>query len=1271
MSIETIFTATKEHLYQLNSTDAVDLFREMVRAEALRFLVGTCKINVPRQGNVADGGIDATVDADSLEIQSDIIASGKNGYQIKSGKRFEPWQKSKIKKELFGARRPLNKENLGKRIQECLDAEGTYILVCTGINLSKSQTEQTRFHIEKYLTEQCKYENPKIKIWSQDDLINFLDEFPLLVLGLKGLLESKFKPHWSWSKADSMQVLFVSGQLQKELIAKIQNELRRNDRAVYVPVWGDPGVGKTRLVLEATKPDDLAPLVVYYRSVSEFESSLLMNAINFNDNLSAIIVIDGCEPHLQIRIWDELKHRGDRIKLITISNSYDKIPEDVSDCKVLPLEDEQISEIIQDYKVPKFQADRHTDLCSGSPFMAHHVGKVLDHSSGDTSEVLSQDSIYKSFYVDLERENIDSPEVQQKELVLQHIALFKQFGYEQSVVGDAKVIAKKVETAAPQITWMRFRKIVKDLRKDGLLKGEYTLNITPKLLHIKLWTDWWEIYADEGFNIAEFTYCLTPELVNWFYEMFRYATGSEAASRIVKELLGPNGPFQKGNYLQTNLGSRFFSVLTEANPTSALQCLMRTIGAWDRETLLHFTEGRRNVIWALEKIATYGNLFADAARLLLALGEAENEGWSNNASGVFAALFSPGYGRVAPTEASPAVRFPVLKEAFESVSKERRALGLKACRAALQSRHFSRIGSAEYQGLRPEPKLWRPKTYGEIYDAYRRVWLLLVSQLERLPEDERKEGIEILLGHVRGLARIPNLAEMVVDTVSMIIEKMYVSEKQVIATISQLLNYEGKELPKDTRQRWEQLRDELVKPDFHSMMQRYVGMDLLEDKFDEERNHVDQAKPWIEKLAQQAVDTPSLLQSELDWLVTTEAKKGYQFGRELGKRDDGFALLPTLLDAQRNARKDVSVYFLGGYFRAIFDSNVAEWEKQLDALVADTTLNIAIPELTNCSSMTDRAGWRILKLAKSGIISVNHFGIFDYFKVIESLSNEVFTAWIKFLLNATEKSTVSVVLHLYERYYIFPKVKSTLPRDLTFRILSHPSLFEESDGSGFGTMTDHYWAEIGKAFIDLHPEKSLELIDPILSHFGQEGTIIDIYSETCLVLDQITERYPAEVWEQVCKYLEDQTNFSKVFSLERWLRGRDDSAGGETAGTLTLIPRKKIWEWVDQDVENRAWHLASRLLPKTLSVVGWQNSLVRAVLMRYGERDEVRSSLRSNYLTEVWWGPGSLHYKEKQRQLLHLKEGEDNENVKRWIDEFVDGLEEAIVHEKMEEERRF
>ena len=220
-------------------------------------------------------------------------------------------------------------------------------------------------------------------------------------------------------------------------------------------------------------------------------------------------------------------------------------------------------------------------------------------------------------------------------------------------------------------------------------------------------------------------------------------------------------------------------------------------------------------------------------------------------------------------------------------------------------------------------------------------------------------------------------------------------------------------------------------------------------------------------------------------------------------------------------------------------------------------------------------------------------------------------------------------------------------------------------------MTDYYWVEIGKIFLHRYPEKSLELMEPMFSHFGREGSIIDVYSQTCSVLDQITERHPVEVWEYVSKLLEDQTDFSRVTSLERWLREGNHSPGEKRKEALTFIPREKIWEWVDENIEKRARYLAYRLVPKTLLLEEWETSLARAVLTRYGKRKEVRSNLCFNYLTEGWFGPASLHYERKQQLLLRLKAGEDNENVKRWIDEFVEVLEERIEYAKIGEEREF
>lgn len=1273
---ENISTVKKEHLGRLNSTQSEQFVRDLLWAEARRLGPGTCKVDALINTDAADGGIDAIVDADTSIPESEIIDIGKNGYQVKSGAEFKPWQKSMIRKVLFGGERtPINKENLGLRIRTCLDAEGTYILVCTGINFSKSQLDKASSHIIECLG-QCEYDTPKIKVWNQEILISFLQDFPLLELYLKGFHEAQYQTHGVWSRYPDLCVPFVQGHLQNELIQRIQDDLRRDDYPIHVRVWGEPGIGKTRLVLEATRTDDLSPLVLYFRSPSQIETGTVMNELRFNDNLPAIVVIDECDPDSRARIWNELKHYSPRIKLITIYNDYEDIPGDIAYHVIPPLENEQIRNIIiQEYMIPPDQADRWSTLCDGSPRVAHIIGWNLTNNPEDVLKPPATVNIWERYIA--AGDALQSEKTEQRRLVLQHLALFKCFGYEGPVINEAKVISKMIEDANPQITWDRFQEIVYELRERKILQGEFTLYITPKALHIKLWSQWWD-RRGKGFHFESFRQTLTPKLVEWFYEMFQYAAESDAASRIVKDLLGPNGPFVDDEFLNTRLGSNFFSVLTDANPKYALKCLMRTLGTYDKETLLQFREGRRYIVWALEKIAVYNELFADAARLLLVLGEAENEGYSNNASGIFAELFSPGPGRVAPTEAHPLERLQILRETFESDSEDRRALALKACNAALQSEYFSRSANGRFQGLHKPPKLWEPKTYPEWWDAYRQIWQLLSEQLEHLPDDERQEAVGILLGRAGSLGRIPALGNMIVNTVETITEKKYASEKQVIEIISKILFHddsyvENKGLPAEVRQRFEKIRDGLIGADYHSQMQRYVGMDLVEDQIEKGRDGVDRIQPYLEKLAKQSIDNPGLLNSELSWLVTTEAKNGDKFGYELGKKDKNLTLLPMLLDAQRNAGDNASSYLLGGYFRTLFENNIAEWEEQLDELVEDCMLNLLIPDITLRSDLTDRAGLRILKLATQGIINIKHFRIFVYGKTIESLSYEVFKAWIEFLLSVPEKSAISTVLNLYFCYFFPEKSMQTLPCDFTFQILTHPLLFEESKGYRYDTMTDYYWSGIANAFLQFYPERSLELADIMLSHFGAEGTIVGGFDPSpALVLSKISRQQPEKTWELVClriEHLEKQKAFAKQHSLDRWLREGDISETEKGKGALTLFPRQKIWEWVDRDVEKHAYILARRLVPKTYDENEWSTSLVRSVLKRYGERDDVRRSLIANFSAGGGAGPTSLRYDTIKQKMLNIRNSEDNQVVKQWVVQYVEALDYYIENARIEEER--
>jgi hypothetical protein len=1261
--MDTIFTVKNEDLERLYPEEAVVFLREMLWAEARRIGVAISKIHITTRIDVPDGGIDALIEENITSSQSGLIKEGCAGFQIKTGASFKPWQDAEIKEVLFGEKTP-GEDNLGKSIRDCLDKDGAYVLVCFGQDLNVPQHGQAVEALRRYFKE-CGYKNPSVEVWSQGNLIGFLKVFPSLALKANRRDHARFQTHTGWSQEAEMKREFKVGQAQVDLILNMQHELRENSQAIHIRVWGEPGIGKTRLILEATRSEDLQPLVIYCDSAGKFRDSDLMYEILRDDNqFCVIMVIDECDPDSRSYIWNKLKYCGPRIKVISIYNDYDETSGNINYINVPPLDEAQISDIIQTYNIPKDQADRWPEYCSGSPRAAHVVGQNLLNNPEDLLRSPDTVNVWDRSIVG--GDDPDSQRVQQRQLVLQHIALFKRFGFGRRVIAEAQAIASMVEQADPQLTWPKFLGIIKDLRARKILQGENTLYITPRLLHIKLWVDWWNVYGS-SFDLENFSKKLPQTLLEWFYEMFKYAAESKIASGIVKELLGDKGPLQNNDYLKTELEAKFFLALTEADPESALGFLKRTVGAWSKEKLLQFTNGRREVVWALEMIAMWRELFPDVAKLLLALGEAENETWSNNASGVFTQLFSFGYGPVAPTEAPPHERLPILIEALESASKERRKLALQACNQALESDFFSRMVGAEHQGLRREPKLWMPKTYGELFEAYRQVWQMLYERLNNLLEDEKAEAVDILLRRSRGLGMIPNLTDMVIDTVEGLAQKPYVNTKKVLAEIIQILHYEGKEMPQQTRQRWIQLRDTITGNDFSSQMRRYVGMDILEDKFDEEGNQVDQIQPRIEELAQQTVDSEDLIKTELEWLVTTNAENGHRYGYELGKRDQKFSLLQILLEAQRNASKKASVFFLGGYFRAVFEKDRQRWEKELEVLAGDEILNRWAPELTWRSGMSDSAAQLILSLAEKDVIGIDDFGMFGYGGVIRDLSEDILNKWIEFLLGNGERPAVSIALDLWYFYYLRKESQHTMPEGLTLKLLTHQALFQKPEAKRRTQMEEYHWTNIGKRFVKLYPERSLDLADKILEHFGEEGTIVEgFHPPPHEVLHEITSRFPRETWKKVTKYLGPPMD-SRAFHIKEWLRGGEFFR--EKEGALSIIPLEAIWKWVDEDVEKRARYLAV-FVPNTLFREQGKVCLARETLARYGHREDVRRNLMANFSTEGWSGPASSHYQEKKQRLLDFKKEEDDENVKRWIDEYASSLSDDIERAEIEEERR-
>lgn len=1254
--MESLFSIIPEHLERLSPEGAVDLFRELLWGEATRKGIRIAKIRVSHWIYHNDGGVDAIVDNDAAAGKDDLVRVGKTSYQIKAGAAYEPWQDSEIRATLFG-KKPSLKENLADRVKACLDQNGTYIIACFKSKFTEQTYNQALCGFRHYF-EQMGYKDAKVDLFTQDQIIGFLRSFPSLSLRVTNRDRLKFRSHSSWSRDDTIAPDFKNGDRQEQFIQNIRQSLRTHAESVHVRVLGEAGIGKTRLVFEATNAEDLRPLILYC-TASQFRDSDLLNELLREDNsFQVILVVDECSQEDSSDLCNKLKRLGPRLKMVSIHHEFEYTSGNTKFPDVPPLFQNQIADIIQDYGIQDIEAQRWAEYCGGSPRVAHVMGLNLRENPDDLLRPPDTTRVWERFIAG----GLDqhSPEVEDRRVLLQHLALFPKFGFVAAIADEARIISKLIEAASPRITWQRFQQIIELLRRDKILQGEYVLYITPKALQIKLWADWWDTYGP-CFELNDMEKKLSPTLMDGFFSMCRYAKESQAASRTVKRLLGKDGPFQRTDYLETKLGANFFLALTEADPAAAMVCLNQTIGQWDREQLLKIHAGRWHIVHALEMIAVWREHFHDAARLLLKLAEAENEeGWADNATGVFVGLFSPGPGRVAPTELPPQQRITILKEALESAIPARRAVALRACGEALHYGSFTRRAGPEHQGLRSVAKLWEPKTYGEWWDAYLAVWELVRGNLGNLPPDDRGAAARTLLNHSRGLVRILTLSRIVIDTLRDIATTNLVRKKEVLSEVVEILHYDSDDLPAATVEKLQELSQELTGNNFSSLMRRYVGMELLEDRYDKKGKLVDSVKTTLETLASQAIEDTEKLTRELPWLVTAEAENGYRFGYELALKDVTFSLISYLLEAQAKAGPTEHVFFVGGYFKGLFEKNPERWESVLDILARGEPLERGLVlELSWRSGGSDRAARRILTLAKDGDIPVKDLWLLGTGGFINRISESVLSEWVDFLLRNQEPFAIRLTLDFWYHFYT-DKRRGGLPHDRTLEILTHKHFFENYKAKGTkGQLDDFYWRGLATAFVKSFPESALALAEVMLKHFGDEKAITGDYSaSTDQVLSNILRHFPKAVWELIKKHLQLPLDYRALRILD-WLRG------GEGEHLWPEIPNEAILEWIDDDVENRA-PIFARYVSKSLDQAG----LVHEVLFRYGAEQEVRRALTGNFWSEGWSGPASLHYQKRKDDVIKFGERETNANVRLWIEEYAAALDREIERSRIEEERR-
>ena len=1234
-----MFEVTPDELSHLDPIKSVELVRKMIFSDASVSGIPPSKINVPSQINDPDGGIDGEVIDVGEDSKYGLIKKGITYYQIKSGQL-------NINDILF------NKNgDLKDRIETCFENNGTLIIMLTGYDKpDKVDNGLLNKFYDKLKDVGFDNPRPRIEIWRQNQIINFLNYFFPLICDIKSI-PPNFITHKMWSNLPEFNQEYIIGEKQTTYITNIREQLRHWSNYVDIRVIEEPGIGKTRIILEATRTDDISPFVLYFETPERLTLNNFSSYLKHDTTNRIILVIDECDDIAYNRIKNDFYSHGSRIKLITIHNEFN---EDYSNNTFSPpiLSNEQIEKILGSY-IPKDNITKWINECEGSPRAAHIIGHNLNMHPPDILKNPASVQIWERYVAN--KNSVKSPEAIQRWNVLMWISIFKRFGYKEEYNRHFSYIATLLEKHG-KISLSDFTDNVDTLMHMKILQGDMILYITPKILHTKLWVQWQKKFGDKvkielndlilknnDGNLDHQSHIFLP----WYFHMYRYAKKNKTAQFKISEFFEEGGLFDKYmNIAKNNIIQKFFLAVAVINPNNTLTFMERFFLKMSHDELLHYYTGRTEIVFALQQIAMKKEYFERAMKLLLTLAETENSTYVNNATGTFTGLFSTVHGEeISPTELAPSERFKIFQNEFNGSTITRQTIMIKACSAALHD-PSSIISVVKYGELDDTVEFWIPKNYDEIINYRITVLEFLESLLSQCDETIRNKIIHILFESARDLFKNSKTAKLLFSIIKIIHEKQFVDKESIVDFITKELKYND-QLSLDIKNDLTTLlNNDVIGNDFFSKLYRYVGMDLIVDRADS--NYESIFKKRICELIDDS-ENYELIKNKLTWLVSPNAKNGYQFGYELCKHDTKLQLLQDILKTYRNMNydpKSSTCHFLGGYMRKLNEIEHDKCEQILDELFNDSILYRIVPELIWRVGLDDKSAKKLLALLDKSDMD---YHIFQYFQhgPFGNISNAIFMNWLKKIIAYNTKDSIILAIILLDRQLGHDFNWNLASKELIFNLLTSEYLSD----SRYDVMLQHYWMNITKHFIVAYPTMCIPIAKHIIDNFSGESIFsITLNTECVIILDDIVSKYPTQLWKLVSEYL--IPNSKSLIHIILWLRGR--KFGKKSIFHLFKI--HDILSWIDEKPIERA-PLIANLIPEDFFIT-------REILINYSHIENVERYIMINFSNESWSGSGAKYYTMKKEKYEKLYETESNSIVEKWLLNYIQHIEKHIVRHK-------
>lgn len=735
----------------LSPADFVTLINHLIRAELreagiLALPDATLNVNCP------DGGIDGVAVWSKGPERTRHLPSADVAWQSKSGRLPSP---SDLKREL------LRRQSEGIRLKPALADHfrrgGSYVLF-SAADVPAIQHSARLRSLERTVSEALPGASPifsiiggaEIAAWANENLWarTFLiksagREHPAMLLTFE-----------EWEQRPAFSNPYVHYAEGDKISASIRNRVSELEGAFRLD--GAPGLGKTRLVLEALRPVSRVNDGVVYLDASYpgTEIELLRALANWRRfQVTGILVVDNCPLKLHQQIVQAAA--GGHFVTITIGDRQ----ESGADERVYRLADNVIGDIVRVHPLRPLQIGADTRVVAyaeGWPSVAVDVLQALRDGREAISE-LRDDELTSRLLGDIDAE---------ERSVLQLLALFQHVGYrdQASEPQEWEILRDLFLSSVPR---ERFYAHVRRLERKQIIVsvGRYWM-VTPSALAIRLARTWLEEAMPE---VRERLFsALPPTLAEALARRFGEIT-TRTSVELARSLLEPDGRFGVLAGILGRTNATMFGALAEVCPEAAAAAVRRTLVPLSDVEASNINEsnGRQTLVFALERLAFHGEHFYTAARGLFVLARAENATNGNNATGTLTKFFHVAGSQ---TEAAPEQKLAVIDEFLTADDLIANEIVAKLLTAIVRDDLPAWSTGPEDQGGRPPLVEWRAKLWSEVYDycheAVKRVLNLAkrgehgqrlarsvcVSAIVSLVSFGQWDDLEELIGTLKGAA---------------------------------------------------------------------------------------------------------------------------------------------------------------------------------------------------------------------------------------------------------------------------------------------------------------------------------------------------------------------------------------------------------------------------------------------------------------------------------------------------------------------------------------